>query len=577
MKTSKGKTAILSLEKMEELYNLGTPTEYGFLPVLCTIVAEHSTFYPTIDKLYEPIHAKAHHYAKESDYYDFYFFKNGSLEKEYYAKRTLGICLYSLFEKDPSVFQTLFLAIKGKWYKGYRVVEQAEVLDIETLSAFSKEYSLSDQPKLELSMLTLVQRLHGKQDIQIQNFQQPHNLVYAYAIMSAFFACFLGKEHDVIIGEQFKNLLKGLLGSITDRTKRKEQFQKQLFAEQSKKELTNTRKKLTQTQYFTEWEEYIDENFEIHHTNRREHLLPITKILRLLSYIAKQTDYRIPIIESYPDSKKQFERDVEEFTALNDLGEEKELANSFLVYIGLVFKIIILESKRNKDFFFTNNNMSEQEELEKKDYQIELLQQENEALKNKLKQLEKEKEDHEKNKKEEFTNNIITLRKEKIQLEQKQEDMKKEFQEKEGELYFLREWKFALEKKEQKKLHLSYEQFGSVEDFQEKLDYIASKKVIIVGGHVDWKNKIKDKLPSVYFVDRYSAFDDKAIKNADIVLYMTSFMNHPLYYGVRKKTKRFEIAEDYLVKQNTDLAILEIYDDIIANLEEIEEKQKVEK
>ena len=78
---------------------------------------------------------------------------------------------------------------------------------------------------------------------------------------------------------------------------------------------------------------------------------------------------------------------------------------------------------------------------------------------------------------------------------------------------------------------------------------IKSKKIYIFGGHINWRNKIKQKYPSLEVLDGHNtSFDEKLLFGADIVLMNTSNMSHALYYKIIDVLRRNNIPFDYLGK-----------------------------
>lgn len=70
------------------------------------------------------------------------------------------------------------------------------------------------------------------------------------------------------------------------------------------------------------------------------------------------------------------------------------------------------------------------------------------------------------------------------------------------------------------------------------------KRIIIVGGHINWRNKMKERYPAIMFLDGHNASLDVSIfGNADFTLLYTSNMSHKLYYKIigylRDKKLRF--------------------------------------
>jgi hypothetical protein len=115
--------------------------------------------------------------------------------------------------------------------------------------------------------------------------------------------------------------------------------------------------------------------------------------------------------------------------------------------------------------------------------------------------------------------------------------------------------------------------------FESQSDYIPSettvtlaelmrgRKVIVVGGHVNWRNKMKERYPNIAFLDGHNkTLNSSIFDNADVTLFNTSNMSHAVYEKavcyLRDKKLRF----NYLGRsKNQDLLEAEI----ISSLQEI--------
>ena len=94
---------------------------------------------------------------------------------------------------------------------------------------------------------------------------------------------------------------------------------------------------------------------------------------------------------------------------------------------------------------------------------------------------------------------------------------------------------------------------------------ISENKIAIVGGHVNWVNKMKEALPSIkYFSPEIKASaSPQALNGFKRVYFFTDTIGHPQYY------KFFDLAEssgaeiDFLHGVNISNTIKKIYGDLI--------------
>lgn len=84
----------------------------------------------------------------------------------------------------------------------------------------------------------------------------------------------------------------------------------------------------------------------------------------------------------------------------------------------------------------------------------------------------------------------------------------------------------------------------------EELDFkqlCYNKKVVIIGGHINWRNNLKKKYPRIAVMDGHvETADFSILKNADFVFLNTSNMNHGVYYKVMGVLRNTDVPFDYL-------------------------------
>lgn len=104
------------------------------------------------------------------------------------------------------------------------------------------------------------------------------------------------------------------------------------------------------------------------------------------------------------------------------------------------------------------------------------------------------------------------------------------------ELIKLREFMFSLDKQEEYK-----------EDTNLDISKLKNIKGVIIGGHQNWQNKLKEYLPSFKFISpEMLNFDTSILNNADIVFFYTNYLNHGIYYKVINEIRNKDIKLEYL-------------------------------
>lgn len=88
---------------------------------------------------------------------------------------------------------------------------------------------------------------------------------------------------------------------------------------------------------------------------------------------------------------------------------------------------------------------------------------------------------------------------------------------------------------------------------------INNAKGIIIGGHPNWQNKIKEKLPGWKIIAaEVNTLNDAIIRSCDVLVFNTGHLNHSLYYKLIKSIKEHEIRIGYISSTNVDKSIAEI-------------------
>jgi hypothetical protein len=81
-----------------------------------------------------------------------------------------------------------------------------------------------------------------------------------------------------------------------------------------------------------------------------------------------------------------------------------------------------------------------------------------------------------------------------------------------------------------------------------------AKKIILVGGHENWRKKVKEKFPSLFILDGTNPnLDIATFKNADFILFHTAHMSHAVYYKVIDTVLKNNIKFDFVNGLNLDV------------------------
>ena len=103
------------------------------------------------------------------------------------------------------------------------------------------------------------------------------------------------------------------------------------------------------------------------------------------------------------------------------------------------------------------------------------------------------------------------------------------------ELNLLREFSFDIKSNYESKETVA---LGSI---------IEGKKIIVIGGHINWRNNLKKKYPAIQVYDGHvETADLKPLETADFVFLNVSNMSHGMYYRVIDVLRKGDVPFDYL-------------------------------
>lgn len=116
------------------------------------------------------------------------------------------------------------------------------------------------------------------------------------------------------------------------------------------------------------------------------------------------------------------------------------------------------------------------------------------------------------------------------------------------EIKALREFVFSLQQDQ--------EEFEVDEPNYEKLRQISG---IIIGGHQNWQNRLKDELLGWHFIGAENLnFDENLVKNAQVVFLNVNYLSHALYYKVANVVNRAGKKLYFINNQNVEKTKKEI-------------------
>ncbi len=134
--------------------------------------------------------------------------------------------------------------------------------------------------------------------------------------------------------------------------------------------------------------------------------------------------------------------------------------------------------------------------------------------------------------------------------------MLKKYEEDRDELIALREFVYNSEHDE--------EDAVQEDKLPEMKAYIADKNVVIIGGHVNWQNKLKEMFPDWKYVSltSFKTVDGSMLENKDKVYFYTDYISHTSYYKFIAAVRERKIPFGYIGSYNLDKVVRQIYKDL---------------
>ncbi len=90
---------------------------------------------------------------------------------------------------------------------------------------------------------------------------------------------------------------------------------------------------------------------------------------------------------------------------------------------------------------------------------------------------------------------------------------------------------------------------------------IADRKIVIIGGHVNWQNKLKQMFPKWLFVhpDAYRTVNAGMLEDKEKVYFFTEYISHISYKKFVAIVREKNIPFGYIGSRNIDSVVAQIY------------------
>ena len=102
-------------------------------------------------------------------------------------------------------------------------------------------------------------------------------------------------------------------------------------------------------------------------------------------------------------------------------------------------------------------------------------------------------------------------------------------------------------------------------EIEEMKSAISEKDVVVIGGHVNWVQKLKQLFPNWLFIqpDTYKVVDGRMLENREHVYFFTDYLNHVTYVKFVAVVREKKIPFGYLGSVNLDSVVRRVYGDLV--------------
>ena len=132
----------------------------------------------------------------------------------------------------------------------------------------------------------------------------------------------------------------------------------------------------------------------------------------------------------------------------------------------------------------------------------------------------------------------------------------KKFEDDREELNALREYVYHLSEGADKEI--------PSDDMDQKRAFLNEKKIIIIGGHVSWHNKLKQLYPGWILIspDSYKGVPADIFRQCDKAYFFTDYINHTSYHYFINMIRTLNVPFGYLHERNIDALTRQIYNEL---------------
>lgn len=496
---------VVDIEKDARAYN-------GILAHVSAAFIYKEEMKKEIETIYETDKYNFYRKAKESNAYHHVAITMAGIEREFYAKKALGIILAA--EEDASVCSKVMNLIARHYPTIYS--------------------SLSRNQFIDVAMMLLELRDTVKTPTEYKAYE---NIIF-YAVLKL--------NHKIK-----DNMQKEFVDSYIDTMKI---MQTESFTVKDIEPLINSKREtIDSIKSRIEANKGRWRGFEDIFNAQDEEIKKYQTIMSLIFEFERMS------ISALLSDIVLNEEDIDKIiTAYLLLYSDKNLERTTNVLInGIIIQSLLKAYKDVKETFFKNNKETLYLNLEMLENNNDKLQKENQRLNEEIGSLNQEINLTKNSQISEI--NKVKKRYEKLinQLNKKIKDLEKELRTEKKAVYNdeinkLREMLFSIKNE--------YTPQKQVKTLNE---YLEEYRILIVGGATEWRRKIKEQYPQILTIDGFNEnFDINTLKNIDFIFFFTGFMNHGTYYRFINHIRNKNIKFGYIGKTNLELVESELVEEI---------------
>ncbi|WP_195923717.1 hypothetical protein [Clostridium tepidum] len=496
---------VIDIEKDIKIYN-------GILAHVSVAFIYKEEMRKDIEMIYETDKYNFYKKAKDSNAYNHVTITMAGIEREFYAKKALGIILMA--EEDTSICSKLMNLVKKYYSRIYLNIAKNQVMELATslLLLSSNAQSPTEGKAYENIAFYAMIKLNNEIKDKIQK-RFVDSYIDTMRIMQT--ETYVVKDEKALIKSK-----REVIDSIKSRI-----------------EINKGRYRGFEDIYRTQNEE-------------------IQKYQSIISCIF---DFEKMSISALLSDIILNEEDVDKIImSYLSFYSDKNLERTTNVLInGIIIQSLLKAYKNVKETFFKNNKETLYLNLEMLENNNDELKKKNQILNEQIMNLNEEISLLKSNQTSEI--NKVKKQYEKLvnQLNKKIKTLEKELKAEKKTVYIdevnkLRETLFSIKNEYIPKQHL-----------RTLNDYLEKYNILIVGGAAEWRRRIKEKYPQILTIDGFNEnFDANILNNIDFIFFFTGYMNHGTYYKFINHVRNKNIKFGYIGKTNLELVENELIEEI---------------